>query len=221
MSPLRVGVVRTARSITPIGQEQAAAVASAARILEGAGHMLVDVAADRIAGVAAEALRCAAQVLSVSLADWLDSLEIPDDEVSPLAAAVAADGRAKPATALLETTRRMALLSRQAWSVFADVDILITPMLSGPPPPVGAFPMTETDTRRHWAAIGSLAPYAAFANVTGFPALSVPHGCDASGLPLAVQLLGPMGDDHRLLATAGILAASRPWSHRRTIAGGQ
>src|SRR5262249_61262889 len=91
--PLRVGVVTSAPRVSVIGLEQADAVVSAAGILESAGHRLVEISADEIAAIAAESLQCAVTVLSVSLAGWLDSLEIPDDEVSPLSAAVAADGR--------------------------------------------------------------------------------------------------------------------------------
>jgi amidase len=113
----------------------------------------------------------------------------------------------------------MARLSHRTWSLFREADILLTPMLSGPPPAVGAFSSSETTTSRHWTAVGALAPYAAIANVAGVPALSVPHGVDSAGLPLAVQLIGPMAADHRLLAVAEILAASRPWSYRWRIAG--
>jgi amidase len=217
--PLRVGVVTSAPRVSVIGLEQADAVVSAAGILESAGHRLVEISADEIAGIAAESLQCAATVLSVSLAGWLDSLEIPDDEVSPLSAAVAADGRSTSATMLYESVRQMARLSHRTWSLFRDADILLTPMLSGPPPAVGAFSSGETATGRHWTAVGALAPYAAIANVAGMPALSLPHGVDSAGLPLAVQLIGPMAADHRLLAVADILAASRPWYYRWTIAG--
>jgi Asp-tRNA(Asn)/Glu-tRNA(Gln) amidotransferase A subunit family amidase len=43
------------------------------------------------------------------------------------------------------------------------------------------------------------------ASLTGSPALSVPMGVDAAGLPLAVQLIARPWDDARLLAVAGAL----------------
>src|SRR5262245_55109880 len=218
-TPLRIGVVTSAPGVAVIGRDQADAVTSAARILEDAGHELVEMSAQQVAEIAVDAVRCAATILSVSLAGWLDSLKISDGEISPLAAAVAADGRSTPVTTLFESARQMAQISYRAWSLFDDADIHLTPMLSGPPPALGAFSMSETDTSRHWRAVAALAPYAAFTNVAGMPALSVPHGVDGAGLPLAVQLIGPMAADYRLLAIAEILAASRPWSYRWTIAG--
>ena len=217
--PLRVGVVISAPGLATLGRAQAEAIVSAAKALEAAGHRLVEVQAEQVAGIAGDALECAATVLSVSLGAWLDALAIPDGEVSPLAAAVAADGRATRASTLFESTTRMARISNRLWSLFHDVDVLLTPMLAGPPPAVGAFPVSETDPRRHWAAIGACAPYAPLANVSGMPALSLPHGSDDAGLPLAVQLIGPMASDRRLLALGETLAAARPWSYRWSIAG--
>src|SRR5262249_23719631 len=163
-------VVASAPGIAVIGQDQADAVMSAATILEDAGHQLVEISAEKLAAIAAESIHCAATVLTVSLAGWLDSLNISDEEVSPLAAAGAARGRATRAIELYEAAWQMARIPHRAWSLFGHADILLTPMLSGPPPAVGGFPASETDTGRHWAAVGALAPYAAFANVAGIPA---------------------------------------------------
>jgi amidase len=48
-------------------------------------------------------------------------------------------------------------------------------------------------------------------NVTGNPAASVPVGLAPDGLPLAVQLVGRMGDEPTLLALAAQLEQVRPW----------
>jgi amidase len=44
------------------------------------------------------------------------------------------------------------------------------------------------------------------ASLTGSPAISIPAGADAAGLPLAVQLIGRPWEDHRVLAAANLLA---------------
>lgn len=217
--PLRIGVVASAPGLADIGEDQLEAVKSAATTLEEAGHILVEIAADPFAEIAAAALQCAAGILSVSLAGWLHSLNIPDEEISLLSVAVASEGRRMPAMTLFEHATKMALISYKTWSFFDNADVLITPMLSGPPPSIGAFPTTESNALRHWKAIGALAPYAALANVAGMPALSVPHGKSSADLPVAVQLIGPMATDHRLLAIAEILEAHRPWSYPWTLAG--
>ena len=42
-------------------------------------------------------------------------------------------------------------------------------------------------------------------NLAGHPALSLPMGLDAGGLPIGVQLLGPALSEQRLLAAASVL----------------
>jgi amidase len=44
------------------------------------------------------------------------------------------------------------------------------------------------------------------ASLTGSPAITIPAGLDARGLPLAVQLIGRPWEDHRVLAAAKLLA---------------
>jgi len=49
-------------------------------------------------------------------------------------------------------------------------------------------------------------------NVTGNPALTIPFGVLASGLPFGLQITGPHFDDYRLLDVAERLEAAHPWA---------
>jgi amidase len=104
----------------------------------------------------------------------------------------------------------MAQLSDTVRQVFDGVDVLLSPVLSGPAPVAGAFDMTRADPAAHFAQMEAVAPNAALANVAGCPALVLPFGTDAAGLPLGVQLMGPVGSDHALLALGARLAALAP-----------
>jgi aspartyl-tRNA(Asn)/glutamyl-tRNA(Gln) amidotransferase subunit A len=46
------------------------------------------------------------------------------------------------------------------------------------------------------------ADFTTLASVAGLPALAVPAGRDADGLPVSVQLVGPAGSERRLIALA-------------------
>jgi aspartyl-tRNA(Asn)/glutamyl-tRNA(Gln) amidotransferase subunit A len=48
----------------------------------------------------------------------------------------------------------------------------------------------------------SQADFTALANIAGLPALSCPAGRDETGLPVGVQLVGPIGSEDRLIALA-------------------
>jgi amidase len=98
--------------------------------------------------------------------------------------------------------------------VFANHDVLLTPVIAQPPPPV-----------ERWRGRGALttfllgsAPYVTYTaiwNYTGQPAASVPAGFDAEGLPVAVQLVGRPNEDLTLMSLAAQLETHRPWAEHR------
>ncbi len=52
-------------------------------------------------------------------------------------------------------------------------------------------------------------------NLTGEPAVSIPAGFGADGLPLSVQLVGRHGSEELLYSLAGQIEAQRPWAQAR------
>ncbi|MFC4127275.1 amidase [Nocardia rhizosphaerae] len=93
---------------------------------------------------------------------------------------------------------------------FADVDVLLTPVLSHPAPRIGELapgqPFDELFTK--------LVDYVGFTplnNVGGGPAVSVPHGLLPHGLPGSVQLAAPRGGERTLLDLAYQLEAASPF----------
>lgn len=148
-------------------------------------------------------------ILSVSLAEWLDGYGIGAAEVSPLIAAHADEGRQITARMLFVASRDMAQLAEQAQRTFDSVDVILSPMLSGHPPPIGHFDFGSTDVTAHLAQMEAMAPNAALANVTGFPAVVLPFGMDR-GLPIGLQLMGRLGSDRALLALAGQIETLAP-----------
>ena len=86
------------------------------------------------------------------------------------------------------------------------VDVLLTPVMAGPPIPIG-----------HWAGLGGLRlvltmnafyAYTAQWNHAGVPAVSMPVGHTDDGLPLAAQLVARRDDDARLISLAAQLEAA-------------
>jgi amidase len=52
-------------------------------------------------------------------------------------------------------------------------------------------------------------------NLTGQPAIALPAGFGADGLPLSVQLIGRPGTEDLLYSLAGQIEAARPWQQHR------
>lgn len=57
-------------------------------------------------------------------------------------------------------------------------------------------------------------------NVSGQPAVSIPAGLRSDGMPMGVQLVGPLGGDVRLLQVARQLEVACPWRHLYGWCGG-
>ena len=94
-----------------------------------------------------------------------------------------------------------------AW--FSDVDLLLSPVTTGPPLP--ARPWHERSFLANVTANARWAPWTAAWNLAGLPALVLPAGTRPEGLPLAVQFVGPPGAEGRLLWLAGELERQQPW----------
>lgn len=189
------------------GPEQSDAAHGAAQALRDAGCIVRDMPAPDQLG--AEASTIAQTILAVSLAEWLTAVDIPDDAVPLLAAVMAAEGRATPATALFAAARQKASLTHRCLQLFADVDAILMPVLATMPPPVGALDLTRGSPLEHFAAMEAFAPNAALANVAGLPALALPFGT-SGGLPLGVQLIGPPGSDTALLELGAEIETRAP-----------
>lgn len=213
---LRIGVLSELGPRYPLDEARELAVLDAAHALESAGHRLVPLDWASVDGLVADSARAFDHIVSVNMARIF--AETPEN-IEPLSRAVIERGRTIPATMLWDSLSRAVLVSHGLWKLFESFDVMLTPMLSGPPPLLGYFAMDHGDVDAHFAKMTAFAPLAALANISGFPALTLPFGADAIGLPLPVQLLAPFGGERLLLDLAARLESEARWQHRFPIAG--
>jgi amidase len=93
---------------------------------------------------------------------------------------------------------------------FQDYDVLLTPTLAEETPPIGHLDPTAD----YEQVIDRLVDWAAFTplqNATGEPAVSLPLGQSADGMPMGMMLAAPIGHERRLLGLAYELEEARPW----------
>lgn len=131
------------------------------------------------------------------------------DELDPLSAPGWTHLRAKtlPWAAAVEFDRRR--LVAEVATIFDDVDLIVTPM-SSMPPFAAAGPMpTEIDGIEVHG--GMAVVLAMLANLVNVPAISVPAGLTAGGLPVGLQIIGPRFREDLLLAAAARYESARPW----------
>jgi amidase len=98
-------------------------------------------------------------------------------------------------------------------AIFDSFDVLVTPVMGG----------TAVEVRR-WEGMGAIRtvlgmsrfyPYCIPWNHLGNPAMAVPFGFAADGMPLSIQVIGRRGDEATLLSLAAQIEAERPWASAR------
>jgi aspartyl-tRNA(Asn)/glutamyl-tRNA(Gln) amidotransferase subunit A len=133
------------------------------------------------------------------------------DEVSLVARALLRYRQLIPAVAISKAARVRTVVRRSLADAFEHVDVLAWPTVAAPAPPLenptvelpsGAYPADYVNPRQ-----------AGIANLAGVPAISVPVGRSAEGLPIALHLMASWGADELLLDAAEALesANSRAW----------
>ena len=181
----------------PVDPGIATSVAGAAERFASLGHAVERLDDFRLA----DPINAVWPMISETGVAWLLDAHADDAHlVGPDAVAMAHRGRARAATAYLETLQVIAQARESFDDLFGRFDILLTPTTAAQPWPIGiAFPDRigglPVGPRGH-------AVFTVFANALGLPALSIPGRPDASGLPVGIQLCGPVGTDDRLLALA-------------------
>ncbi len=100
--------------------------------------------------------------------------------------------------------RQVETLRREITSVFANVDLLITPTMKTPPPKLDAP-----------GAAGGGGNNNAVFDILGLPTISIPCGFSASGLPIGLQISGAPFAESTVLALAHAYEQATDWHTRK------
>ena len=197
-----------------------AAAESAARLLEALGHK-VEAGGPSVLDQT-ELFTSTGLIMLVSIARDLDrwsartGRSIGQDDVEPTTWLAAQIGRSVLAPQYVEATERLHRAVRALARWWEDgFDVLVTPTLAQPPPPLGTLGPDAGEPARVMARWGEFGPYTVPFNVSGQPAISLPLHWNEDGLPIGVQLVAAYGREDVLIRLAAQLEAARPWKDRR------
>lgn len=96
----------------------------------------------------------------------------------------------------LQAQKARTVLIREFTQLFTTYDFLITP--TAPTPAFGIGENTADPIKMYLSDVMTVP-----ASLAGIPAISAPAGTTAAGLPIGVQLIGPMRSDAAVIALAG------------------
>jgi aspartyl-tRNA(Asn)/glutamyl-tRNA(Gln) amidotransferase subunit A len=127
-----------------------------------------------------------------------DRLSTRADDYHPVVRARLERGRSISAETYVRAQRVRRWLAERLEALLAEVDALLLPVAPILPYALGA--RTVLVDGREEEVSQAVTRYTPLASVTGRPALAVPCGFSADGLPIGVQLVGHAGRDEELLA---------------------
>ena len=107
-------------------------------------------------------------------------------------------------------------VTRSVGAFFTEYDLLVTPTLGQLPAPHGTLRYDDPDhTLASWLrTLFDYGPFTSLFNISGQPAISLPLGQSAGGLPIGVQFVAPYGREDLLFRVAAQLERALPWAGR-------
>ncbi|HQR80893.1 MAG TPA: amidase [Actinomycetota bacterium] len=211
--PLRIGVVtEPIIADVPVHPDSVAAVERTAAWLTGLGHTVE--ATKRPFGP-----ELVAQFEVVWHVLALLTPVMPDDEerLQPLTRHLRELGRKVSGIELAMAISLLRIQTRATLNDWSRFDVVVLPTTNGPAPLIEDIldkddPARDFENQKRWAA------YTAAFNMTGQPAISLPLHWTVEGLPVGVQLVGPMFSEELLLQLAAQLEQAHPWLDRKADA---
>ena len=129
------------------------------------------------------------------------------DDVEPWTWVCAERGRKLSAVDYLSAVEYIQAWTRRlSWWWHDGYDLLLTPTLGEPPPPLGSFAAPNTGVRS-----AQIVSFTYAFNLSGHPAISLPCHRD-DGLPIGVQLIAVHGREDLLLQVSADLEQAMTWT---------
>jgi aspartyl-tRNA(Asn)/glutamyl-tRNA(Gln) amidotransferase subunit A len=126
--------------------------------------------------------------------------------IDPGLVETAADGERISAVDYLGADLVRTALGQTMAAFHQKYDLLLTPMMPIPALPVGQD-LNDPATERHWI---DWSPFSYPFNMTRQPAASIACGLTRAGLPIGLQIVGPLYADDRVLRAARAFETTQP-----------
>ena len=197
-----------------LAPEVVTAFDDASALLAELGHDVVEMPGS---AVPAEVLAAFEVVWSLGGAT-LPVAEHQVDLLRPLTRHLRERGLALTAQQAMTALTTLRVFSRRFVQATAQFDVLVAPICTDVPRPVGWFDRDEqgrpVDGAEDFERQKRYAAFPAVFNVTGQPAVSVPLHWTPDGLPVGTMLVGRPADEVTLVGLAAQLEQARPWASR-------
>jgi amidase len=214
---LRIAFTSLAPNGAKIEAESLRVLAEAAKLCADLGHRVeeADPAIERPAVVSTFLTLVAANTVVNLASHPTKGRAAHADEVETVTWATAKLGEKLGGADYVRATQAAHRLGRQMAAFHEGWDVLLTPGLATLPVKLGWLDMMMDDVDEYWRRVFAFSPFTVWFNLTGQPAMMLPLGRSAEGVPIAVQIVGRYGDEATLFRLGAQLEAARPWFERK------
>jgi len=218
---LRIGVVEQMPGACDTGAEQRARLADTVELLEQLGHRCepLNFAYDNDAFVSSTL-----PLWAVTLGHYMHLFaretgrDIGPETTEAVTLEIYRYGASLKAFEMEAAMSTQNAITRQAVAAMQPYDVVLTPALARDIARIGELDQNakNLDMRGWWRQIiQDYSPFTPLFNTTGQPAIMLPLWQAESGLPLAMQFAGRLGDEETLYSLAGELEQALPWAARK------
>ncbi len=212
MQPLRIGVFVNAPSGTPVAEDVKQATLAAARLCETLGHAVEEIPCPFYAEMNDDFLRFWSSLAWIQTRSAFALMQPGFDrsKIEPWTQGlIEYFWRAKLET--FACVNRLRAFAKNFDDVMKPHDVLVSPTLAEAAPLLG-FLKGDQAFELVFDRIRTYCPFTPVYNVTGSPAIALPLGKSAAGLPIGVQFAAAHGRDRLLLELALTLEEAQPWA---------
>lgn len=211
--PLRIGLIKTPVTHSPVDPQCALAAANAAKLCEGLGHKVEEVILPVDPGEffgATGAVTGASMVARIQNREQELGRKATESDLEPLIWQRFIKYKSLSGDQVIAAQATLGRIARSVALLQNSFDVLLSPTLAAPPVKIGKLSLNQEYGPYEKEAISASA-FTMLNNATGQPAMSVPLHWTPGGLPVGVMFAGRYGDEWTLYQLAGQLEAVSPW----------
>lgn len=213
---LRIGLVTTPVTHSPVHPECTAAAANTAKLCDSLGHAVDEVqlpvdpraffdATGKVMGIG--------NVLRVRNREKQLGREVTERDLEPVTWHYFQKNKDITGEQLARARDTLATTAQAIARLQETYDVLLSPTMASPPVKLGAMSLNQAQADFEKVAINASA-FTMLYNATGQPAMSVPLHWTPDGLPVGVMFAARYGDETTLFELAGQLEQAAPWFDR-------
>ena len=215
--PLRVGVITEAGGENATHEDCIEACQKAGKLLSDLGHFVED--AKFTHDAIAYHRRCVhifAAMANWAVNDWARRTGKPISEADfePFTWFLYQRGQKISSGEYLLIVQDMQRYTRDIARFFNRFDVMVTPAMMVPPPPLGYLAAEKETISQAATRMMSYTLFCFIANGAGLPSASLPLHWNDDGLPIGVLATGQAGSEELLFSLAAQVERALPWSAR-------